>query len=106
MQENPLWQTEVKGHYKQYEKYWGLLGGVVVKFMCSTAAAWGLWVWILGADLQMAYQAMLWRHPTYKIEEDWCRCQLGAKLPHQTNKQKDFGKMYTGEEQTHLLIKK
>ena len=29
---------------------------------------------ILGVDLHTAHQAMLWWHPTYKIEEDWHRC--------------------------------
>ena len=44
------------------------LGGVVVKFTCSTSAAQGLWVQILGMDLYTTYQAVLWRLPTYKIE--------------------------------------
>ena len=48
--------------------------GVVVKFAHSALAAWGLQVWILGADLCTSHQAMLWRHPTHKIEEDWHRC--------------------------------
>ena len=30
---------------------------------CSALAAQGLLVWILGADLHMAYQAMLWQTP-------------------------------------------
>ena len=45
--------------------------GVVVKFTRSTSAARGSQVQILGADLHTAYQAMLWWHPTYKIERDW-----------------------------------
>ena len=32
----------------------------------------GSWVRILGADL-LHLSAMLWRHLTYKIEEDWQR---------------------------------
>ena len=35
--------------------------GAVVKFACSTSAAWGSLVWIQGADLHTAYQAMLWQ---------------------------------------------
>ena len=45
--------------------------GVEAKFTCSASAAWGSQVWILGADLHTAHQAMLWWHPTYVIEEDW-----------------------------------
>ena len=40
-----------------------------------------LWVQILGADLHTAHQAMLWWHPTYKIEEGWHRCSLKDNLP-------------------------
>ena len=49
-------------------------GGIVIKFMCSAVAAWGSWVRIPGMDLHSAHQAMLWRRPIYKIEEDWHRC--------------------------------
>ena len=38
----------------------GQPGDAVVKFTCSTSAVRGLPVWILGADLHTAYQAMLW----------------------------------------------
>ena len=31
------------------------------------------WVRIPGADL-LHSPAMLWQHPTYKVEEDWHRC--------------------------------
>ena len=44
----------------------GWPGGTVVKFACSTSAAWGLWAQIPGADLGTAHQAMLWLRPTYK----------------------------------------
>ena len=40
----------------------------------SASVAQGLQVWILGADLHIAHQAMLWWQPTYKIEEDEQRC--------------------------------
>ena len=46
----------------------------MVKFMCSVSVAWGLHVWILDMDLNTIHQAMLWRCPTYKIEEDWHIC--------------------------------
>ena len=48
--------------------------GVVLKFTHSSSVAWGLQVQILGTDLHTAHQAMLWRHPMYKIEEGWQRC--------------------------------
>ena len=32
-----------------------------------------LWVRILGVDL-LHTSAMLWRHPTYKVGEDWHGC--------------------------------
>ena len=38
--------------------------GPVVKFMSSASAAQGSPVWILGADLHTAHEAMLWGHPT------------------------------------------
>ena len=59
----------------------------MVKFVCSTLAAWSLWVQILGMDIHATHQAMLWWHLIYKIEEDWHRCQLSDNLPHQ-NKNK------------------
>ena len=42
------------------KRLWGQPSGIVVKFSCSTLAAWGLWVRILGMDLRTAHQAMLW----------------------------------------------
>ena len=49
----------------------------MVKFVCSALAAWGVRVQIPGVDLHIAHQAMLWQHPTDKIEEDWCRLSSG-----------------------------
>ena len=49
---------------------WGWLSGVVVGFTQSASVAWGLWVWVLGAELHTTHQTMLWWHPIYKIEED------------------------------------
>ena len=48
--------------------------GAAVKFVPSTSLAQGLPVQILGMDLRTIYQAMLWQHPTYKMEEDGHRC--------------------------------
>ena len=56
-------------------------GGVVVKFKHSTSAAQGSQVRIPGVELHTAHQAILWRGPTYKTEEDWHRCQLSDSLP-------------------------
>ena len=64
-------------------RMWGAAGAIVVKFTCYTSAAQGSWVLILGMDLNTAHQVTLWLCPTYKIEEDWQRCQLRANLPHQ-----------------------
>ena len=52
----------------------GWPGGIVIKFAHSTSAAQGSRVWIPGADPHIACQAMLWKCPTYKIEEYWPRC--------------------------------
>ena len=53
----------------------------MVKFTCSALAAWDSPVWIPGTDLYTAHQAMLWQHPTYKIERHWHRCCLSDNLP-------------------------
>ena len=55
-------------------------GGIVVKFTRSASAAWGLWVRILGTDLHTTHRAMLWWRHTYKIQEDWHRCELRTNL--------------------------
>ena len=52
----------------------GQPSGVVVKFVDSSLVAQGLQVQMPGADLHTTHQAMLWRCPTYKIEEDWHGC--------------------------------
>ena len=64
------------GNYPHFKKIslWSQSGGIVVKFACSAAAAQGSRIWILGMDLHTTQQAMLWRQPKYKIEEDWHRC--------------------------------
>ena len=43
-----------------------------LKFHALSFSGPGLWVQIPGADL-LHSSAMLWGHPTYKIEEDWHR---------------------------------
>ena len=48
--------------------------GVVVNFVRSALAAQGSCIWIPGADLYTARQAMLWWCPTGKTEEDQHRC--------------------------------
>ena len=65
---------------------WGLPGGIVVKFMCSTSAAKGLRVWILDVDLHTAHQAMLGWHPTYK--KDWQQ-MLAQGQSYTSKKQKE-----------------
>ena len=52
----------------------GWPGGIVLKFACSALAS-GVQVQILGTDLHTTHQA------TYKIEEEWHRCQLSDNLP-------------------------
>ena len=52
----------------------GQPGGLVVKYTRSASVAQGWRVLILVMDPHTAHQAMLWQHPTYKIEEDWHRC--------------------------------
>ena len=69
----------IQAAFIQYLKNSGdQLGGVVVKFACSASSARGLPVWIPGVDPRCgpstAHQAMLWQHPTYKIEENWHGC--------------------------------
>ena len=63
------------------EPSWGWPAGIVVKFTRSALAARGSLIRILGADLHTAHQAMLWRCPTYNLEEDWHRCWLRDNPP-------------------------
>ena len=46
--------------------------GWVVKVPCTLLC--GLGLRLPGSDLHTAHQAVLWRHPTYKIEAYWHRC--------------------------------
>ena len=52
----------------------GQPSGAVVKFAHSALVAQGLPIWILGADLHTACQAVLWQASTYKLKEDGHRC--------------------------------
>ena len=60
---------------------WGQPGRIVVKFACSALGAQGLRVQIICVDLHIIHQTILWRHPTYKVEEDWQRYLLSDNLP-------------------------
>ena len=51
---------------------WGLSWGIVVKFSVLSFSSPGSWVQIPDVDLHHS-SAMLWRCPTYKVEEDWHR---------------------------------
>ena len=53
---------------------WGQPGGTAVKFTCSTSAAQGLPVQILGADMAPHGKPSCGRRPTYKVEEDGHGC--------------------------------
>ena len=55
-----------KTNNKQIIRGWP--GGVLVKFTCSASVAPGLQVRILGADLCTTPQALLWQHPTNKVD--------------------------------------
>ena len=60
---------------------WGRPSSIVVNFACSAVVAQGSQDQNPGVDLCTTHQAMLWQHPTYKIEEAWNRCSLGDNLP-------------------------
>ena len=58
----------------------GWPGGAVVKFACSTSAAWGSPVWIPGVDMApLSKKSCCDRHPRYKVEEDGHGCELRAE---------------------------
>ena len=64
---------------------------------------WGLWVWIQGADLHTTHQAMLWWHPTYKIEED---CTDVSSHPiFLTQKEEDWQQMLAQGQSSSQKIK-
>ena len=58
-----------------------------LKFCAFHFGGPGSWVLILGTDM-LHLLAMLWRHPTCKIEKNWHRCWFRANLPHQKEKSK------------------
>ena len=52
----------------------------MLKFACSTSAAWGLQVWIPGMDLAPLVKPYCGGIP-HKIEEDWLSCEPSNNLP-------------------------
>ena len=52
----------------------GQPGGTVVKCAHSALVAWGLPIWISGADVALVGTPCCGRRPTYKVEEDGHRC--------------------------------
>ena len=62
--------TETKWNYTPRD--WP--GGTAVKFTHSASEAWGLPVWIPGADMAPLGKARCGRRPTYKVEEDGHGC--------------------------------
>ena len=48
--------------------------GAEAKFPHSALVAQDSQIWIQGAELLTAHQAMLWQCPPYKLEEDRHRC--------------------------------
>ena len=59
-----------------------------LKFCALCISSLGSQVQFPGSDL-LHSSAMLWWHPTYKVEEDWHGCYLRAYLP-QANKEEDW----------------
>ena len=55
--------------------------GPFAQWLSSACSALAIWVQFLGIDVHHLLLAMLWQHPTYKIEEDGHRCQLRENLP-------------------------
>ena len=63
---------------------------IVVEFSTLCFHAPDSQVWFPGTDLHHL-SAMPRQQPTYKIEEDWHRCQLRVKLPHQNKRERKNG---------------
>ena len=76
----------LKDYYKNNDE--GQPCGQVVKVPCTLLRQPRFVGSEPGADL-LHSSAMLWRRPTYKIEEDWHRCQHRANLP-QAKKEEDW----------------
>ena len=73
MNTNNLMYEEMDMLKQKAGNAWDRPHDIVVKFGVLCFSGLGLWVWIPSADLHTMHQAMLWQHPTYKIEEDWQR---------------------------------
>ena len=64
-----------EGHFDNFGFYLKREADPVAKWLKFCVLCFGgpgSWVWIPGMDLPLISHA--WRHPTYKIEEDWLRC--------------------------------
>ena len=48
--------------------------GPISYWLSLARCASGAWVQLPAVDLRHSLAAMLWRQPTYEIEEDWHRC--------------------------------
>ena len=66
--------TELLETLSQKDGCQGWPSGIVAKFACSSSAAQGSRVQILGTDLHITHQNMLWQCLMYKIEEGCHRC--------------------------------
>ena len=77
-----LWTGPIPKHYIERpssplalkRECGGRPGGTAVKCACSTLAAWGSPVRMLGGDMAPLGTPCCGRHPTYKVEEDGHRC--------------------------------
>ena len=63
-----------------------------------------LLAWILGADL-LHSSAMLWRHPTYKVEKNWHRYYSGLIFFKKKRKDEDWQWMLAQGESSSLKKK-
>ena len=68
-----LWRINLLISYTLKTSSWGWPSGIVVKFTCSTSAAWGLRVRIPSVDLVLLIRPCCGSIP-HKIEDNWHRC--------------------------------
>ena len=67
--EEEQWEHLVQETVYSKDQWWGLAPRLVSSWR-SASMAQGSLVWILGTDLHIAYQDMLWQHPTQKNKKD------------------------------------